>query len=259
MSTPSTITAIHPPVPHFYHYPDYQLSSVKLGTSNNNLARLAINNYRSTRTSPELHASSSPPFTKQNVSVAMPPQSPSDMSTSERLGRTANWEEFYKNGLPKEVIVIDDDSPEPTRRLGRSPDSYAPHAHINGRDEHTSKRRRVENGTTCDASYNRLHNTARRTPPKANSSSMSENSRGRTASALYSTAPTSLDSSIGSLPAPLEDNSATRKRKRPARTTAEEEREELQVLTQSSWCTYVPPSKPPVKAGEVYVHVIRDV
>ena len=37
----------------------------------------------------------------------------SQPSRKRRRSREPDWNAFYKNGLPKEIIVIDDDSPEP--------------------------------------------------------------------------------------------------------------------------------------------------
>ena len=48
------------------------------------------------------------------VATATLPTTTTNMSgTNRRRGGVVDWNTFYKNGYPKEVIVIDDDSPAP--------------------------------------------------------------------------------------------------------------------------------------------------
>lgn len=48
------------------------------------------------------------------------------MPVVKRRDRHPDWDEFYKNGMPKEIIVIDDDSPPPpTKKTRTGYDSYS--------------------------------------------------------------------------------------------------------------------------------------
>lgn len=256
-------TALHAPIPQFYsaYQPppvDYRSNT---SSNNNGLARLALNNNYHTST----HDSRSNLPTPQTYDASVASQSSPSMSDTQRSARkAANWNEFYKNGLPKEVIVIED-SPEPAPRQKReaTPSQSLPRAaYTNGRTDHTDKRRRVENGIAYDPVHPQ-QNASRKAAQAVNSTSASGDSRDRTTSALYSTAPTSLGSSIGSNNGrKVEDAQAGQKRKLQARAGAEEadEAEEIEILAQSNaFLPYVPPAKPPIKAAEVYVQVVRDV
>lgn len=178
------------------------------------------------------------------------------MQSPRQLSRKANWTEFYKNGLPKEVIVIDDSSPEASTKSQKPSDNQRRSA------QHVDKRRKTNGSTVYDPIH--THRSQKRAPQhEESSSSNSIDSSGRTASALYpSTAPTSMtsQSSGGHRVQKLDDTRAGQKRKRPSRRAADEESPELEVITQNySWSHYVPPPKPPIKASEVYVEVVKDV
>ena len=258
MSTPSTVTAVHPHHPFYSHYPDYQLSSSSQRQSNLPLPRSTKlahhhNNYTAAaspadRQLPPL-PSHRPPTTN---GVKSEPSVLSNMSNSRNKQKKADWNEFYRNGLPKEVIVIDDSSPEPAEN------HTALHRTTS---QHENKRRRT------DAAYDSMQNGQLKSvkPPtsaydEGNTSSTA--SSARNTSALYSTAPTSLTSvsSGGHQLQKTDESKPGQKRKRGSRQAPEEESPELEITGQNqAWTNYVPPPKPPVKAGEVYTPVVRDV
>jgi dual-specificity kinase len=166
--------------------------------------------------------------------------------------RKPDWNEFYKNGVPAEIIVIDDDSPPPSG-VGRQ-NGYA--------SQHPDKRQRT--GNAYDPVYSSAQApatySATQTPYYENSASTD-----RTTSAYVTTAPTSLGStgSTGAYLPPVEDGSVGQKRKR-ARAQPQDDvgpavkRREVERLTPPH-LVYVPPEKPIVKAKEVHVELIRDV
>lgn len=284
MSTPSTATAVHHPLhTHFFpHYSDYQPSTNGYRTnssSNNSLTRLALSTYGTNNSTPDCRQNT----TTTTASQVKPPQQPplpqhapltqsprvsqmsqDDMSSSQRREKKTNWNDFYRNGLPKEVIVIEDDSPEPsTRRTKRdrdTPEEPPRPVQMNGLNGHTDKRRRVDANTSYDPVYDEPP-TSTKLPANTESTSLDTNSRDRTTSALYSTAPTSLGSSTGSgRGRKVEETQIGQKRKRPTRKADEEEEEDIAALAKNdTYNTYIPPSKPIHKASEVYVQVIRDV
>lgn len=256
MSTPSTVTALHPQS-HFYpHYQEFKSPSSSQRQSNLSLGRPSRLAHHTCNNSPGSPADRQlPPLPThkhpQSSSLGTERQNSSAMVQTKSKKRT-DWREFYKNGLPKEIIVIDDSSPEPTSNNSPSKRSNT---------QHDSKRRRT------DAAYDSLQNgppkTTRRDYLYDEANSSGTNSSGRNTSTLYSTAPTSLTStsSSGHQLQRLDDSRIGQKRKRLSRPAFDEESPpELEVVGQNqAWTNYVPPPNPPIKAGEVYTPVIRDV
>ncbi|KAL9054531.1 MAG: hypothetical protein Q9162_004087 [Coniocarpon cinnabarinum] len=257
MSTP-TITALssqnfYPP------YQDYHNASLQR-PPNLSVAKLSQQpNYDSSAASSPIDRQLPPlPTHRPPHTNGVKPEY-SNMAESSNLrnkqqSKKTNWNDFYKNGLPKEVIVIDDDSPDAT-----TGDSGLKRT----TSQHENKRRRT------DAAYENMQNGYSKQAPRnlphvyddANSSSTA--SSARNTSALYSTAPTSLTSvSSGNgqqMQQRLDEERAGQKRKRTSRYAPEEETPEVEVTShKQAWTNYIPPAKPPVKAGEVYTPLIRD-
>jgi len=287
MSTPSTVTAVHPPH-HFYpHYPNYQaLPAIQRQKppSSNDLQALAYpaynnnNNVHNNNTNLASNAAphpasayNSPPYPFQRPSHVSEPQSMSDLSPP-KIQRSANWKDFYKNGLPTEVIVIEDDSPErqvpmpsnPVAAQPVRPAETAQSAQPSGfsSNYHLDKRRRVDASPKTEVAHRHLPSETQQQEHNLHAStSRGTASSGRRTSALYSTAPTSLGASASAgQPIPVREDAAPgQKRKRPART-AEEDAEQLELIAQHrTWSNYFPPPNPPIKAHDVFVVQIRDV
>jgi len=257
MSTPSTVTAVYQQH-HFYpRFPEYH-NSCNAYQQNNaslpNLPRTSYSNHTANKSAPDLRqVATSTVKQSQQYDTMNRHRLTLDMKPSERPERRADWNEFYKNGIPKEVIVIDDDSPDPPRRQSPRIQATARGMTSNGIVRHVDKRRRTDTNTAYDPVY---HAGTYHDSSKSNSI----NSTGRTTSALYSTAPTSLESSSGSQRAPrIEDAQVGQKRKRLAQRIIDEQ-PELDILShKDAYQSYKPPPKPPIKASDVYVHVVRDV
>lgn len=178
--------------------------------------------------------------------------SASDM-TSRR--RQPDWNEFYKNGVPKEIIVIDDDdSPEPQQPARNA---ARPRNNQGSFSSYTGRKRKIDQG--YEAEYNDSPTYSTHPAKFGGSSSASYQSGDRTASLQTITAPTSLES-YGSNAASnsYEDVRIGQKRKRvqPERTQS---RKRKQESVPDAFADYVPPSKPVKKSAEVPVPVIRDV
>lgn len=167
-----------------------------------------------------------------------------------------DWNEFYKNGVPKEIIVIDDDDDEPEQQSART--DARPRQDQGSFSSYNGRKRKIDRG--YDAEYNDSP-TYSTHPAKfgGSSSSASYHSGDRTASLQTITAPTSLES-YGSNAASnsYEDVRVGQKRKRvqPERTQS---RKKKQESVPDAFADYIPPSKPVKKSAEVPVPVIRDV
>lgn len=200
-------------------------------------------------------------MTTANSSNTMAPEDDDDDSQSRkrRRSREPDWNTFYRNGLPKEIIVIDD-SPEPEANTGRklhttagtAVNTAAPARPSDAARHAAKKRRRDDDGTAKQpAGYHVQYVGSHHSTPNGNGASHSTDR----ASALNTTAPTSLSSNgqYDEVQAPL-------KRKRTTRQQAanEAKRRDIDGLG-DAFFTYKPPPYPPKKAPEVHVRVIQDV
>ncbi|KAJ5345818.1 hypothetical protein N7541_008472 [Penicillium brevicompactum] len=269
MSTPSTATATHPSHPQAYgypHRPPYPPNS-SYAASTTTAPRIA-NPYGYSVPSPTTTASALP-YT-QTPRLPPAPSTPSAMthqsgsSAAPSLGtrkKQPDWSEFYKNGIPKEVIVIED-SPGPESSNG----APAPPAHASTRPapsapQPAGKKRRTGIETAYDLGHYDRPSFSINPQQYGETSSNTSLSTDRTAS-LHTTAPTSLGSqgSAGASNGAYHDETAIgQKRKRVATrksTRDEQKRREMEIT--GPYELYVPPPKPPIKAKDVPVPVVRD-
>jgi dual-specificity kinase len=172
-----------------------------------------------------------------------------------------DWGEFYKNGLPKEVIVIDD-TPPPEQTKGKARTTAA--AASNGNmAQPAGKKRRTGIESAYDLGYYDRPSFSTIPQQYGEESSAASISTDRTTS-LHTTAPTSLGSQ-GSAGASngvyYEDANVGQKRKRvTTRKSARDEQKRRELETAGdAFLSYIPPPKPPIKAKEVPVPVVRDV
>lgn len=188
-----------------------------------------------------------------------------------RRQRSANWNDFYKNGLPAEVIVIEDDSPPPQTqpqpsRITRLSPAHASRTLVdsNGSVRHVDKRRRVE----ASPKQNSLNRAAIKNEPhplKYNVSASSATvSSGRRTSGPYSTGPTSLESSASAnrqqVPGPVREVAQPGQKRKRTDKIAEKDAEQLELIAQHrTWSNYFPPPNPPIKAHEVFVAQVKEV
>ncbi|PGH03176.1 CMGC/CLK protein kinase [Blastomyces parvus] len=212
------------------------------------------------------------------------PSTATTLPTAQSRRKKPDWAEFYKNGVPKEIIVIDDDddvvNPPPngsnnqenisttsTRQKLPLPQTTARSgiaSAVNGAAHAApaTKRRRTGMETAIDMSYYDRPAFSIHPQQYGEESSGTSISTDRTTS-LHTTAPTSMGSH-GSAPTNnlfYEDAAAIgQKRKRVVtRKSArdEQKRRELEVAG-DAFSSYIPPPKPPIKAKDVTVPVIRD-
>lgn len=181
-----------------------------------------------------------------------------------RRSQGPDWQEFYRNGLPNEIIVIADDTPEPeanTSRKVTNGNAANIAANVNSaaangtvaRQATTKKRRRDDDLATASSGpgYHVQYVESHTNTPAGSAMSSSD----RTNSALHNTtAPTSLSSQ-----SQYEDTQLPAKRKRTTRQQVanEAKRRDTDVLGNRCF-TYKPPPYPPKKASEVHVRVVQD-
>lgn len=192
-----------------------------------------------------------------NLPSMAPSQSASALPDNSK--RQPDWNEFYKNGVPKEIIVIDDDeSPEPPAAADSS--NRQQKLEASTYQSNAGRKRKVDQGYEIEYTDSPTYSTH---PAKfgASSSSVSYHSGDRTTSIQTVTAPTSLES-YGSNPASnsYEDVRVGQKRKRvqPQKETRAQAKRKQQE-TADAFADYIPPRKPLQKAADVHVPVIRDV
>lgn len=283
MSTPSTATATHPSHHPHYGYSHHQLAYQTSGASYPSTTaagstRLANNyGFPANNTSTPTATTQAQTTPQQSQSHPLPPVPASASTAATTPHNTANsgsmssgtssrrrkpdWQEFYKNGLPKEIIVIDD-TPPPDQAASARPTAAtatATAAGVNGQP--AGKKRRTGLESAYDVSYHDRPSFSTNPQPYWDNSSHNSLSTDRTTS-LHTTAPTSLGSagSVGTNNGVhYEDANVGQKRKRNTRTSTRQEakRRELEAVS-DAFLSYIPPPQPPIKAKDVPVPVIRD-
>lgn len=263
MSTPSTATATLPPHHQFYsHHQAYQpgISNGQLSNGSSRIANSLYNGYANGTSNSDLRRTA----TGHRQTQQLPPLtggSSSDMDSSRSSKRrNPDWADFYRNGLPKEVIVIDDDDEEPARPTARQAPPNSRTA-TNGSMRHADKKRKTTASTAYDPVYNQ-HTSYSTTQTPYYDSPNGSLSTDRTTSAL-NTAATSLGSraSNGQHISPLENSVVGQKRKR-TRAAAQDEAKEAkrrELDDSDPFALYQPPPNPIIKAKDVYVQVVPDV
>jgi dual-specificity kinase len=203
---------------------------------------------------------------------------PASQPTSEHVpkrrqrSRKPDWGNFYKNGLPEEVIVIDD-SPPPVPRISESVEPIPSRNHTSrtvagGNVRHAAKKRkRGDVGAAYDPVYHLQETPSNGNTPhfSKDSASGSTISTDRTTSAIHTTAATSLGSQYsandGTNGYEVDDVQPGQKRKRVAtrQQIANEAKRRETEINGDAFNSYKPPPRPPIKAGEVHVKQVADV
>jgi dual-specificity kinase len=262
MSTPSTATTTIPAHHSQYGYAQHNPCSASSSSYPANNSVPAPRLTASYHTFPTTNSNSSYTRNQRSPQSSKQPSHAASMATSQsasarpRNQKKPDWQEFYKNGIPKEIIVIDDDSPPPkppprtaSRRGGKA-------AAAGSTQSMAGRKRKVDQG--YDTGYHDSPAFSTHPARFGENSSDASLSTDRTTS-LQTTAPTSLGS-YGSSGASnsYEDVTIGQKRKRtqPQATTRAQTKRKAQ---DDAFAVYVPPPKPPLKAPEVHVPVVHDV
>ena len=262
MSTPSTATTTIPAHHSQYGYAQHNPCSASSSSYPANNSVPAPRLTASYHTFPTTNSNSSYTRNQRSPQSSKQPSHAASMATSQsasarpRNQKKPDWQEFYKNGIPKEIIVIDDDSPPPkppprtaSRRGGKA-------TAAGSTQSMAGRKRKVDQG--YDTGYHDSPAFSTHPARFGENSSDPSLSTDRTTS-LQTTAPTSLGS-YGSSGASnsYEDVTIGQKRKRtqPQATTRAQTKRKAQ---DDAFAVYVPPPKPPLKAPEVPVPVVHDV
>lgn len=264
MSTPTIATTLIPAHHSQYgyaHQNPYSSTNRAYPTTNSLPAapRLttSLNSYSSNTQYPPAQLSPASYKPPSQASSMAPSQSNSVLPDGQR--KQPNWNEFYKNGIPKEIIVIDDDSPPPSTYGRREDRQDQPDGSLYSTN--SGGKRKLDQGYEIEYTDSPTYSTH---PAKfdGSSASASVHSGDRTTSLQTITAPTSLES-YGSNTASnsYEDVRVGQKRKRiqPQKETRAQTKRKQQESASDPYTDYVPPAKPLRKAGDVHVPVIRDV
>ncbi|KAI0548068.1 kinase-like domain-containing protein [Xylaria curta] len=186
----------------------------------------------------------------------MPPSTYSESQPRKRRrSKEPDWQQFYKNGLPKEIIIIDDtpeaESQPSTATTSRTyTNETANSSTIKQSTRHVAKKRRKDDELYNESLYDARLNGAYQQPSNSGSASTD-----RTTSAYNTTAPTSL-SSNGHYD--YEAPQTGQKRKRTRQQIAQDaKRREVEALG-DGFHEYQPPQKPIKKSGEVAVRTVND-
>lgn len=218
-----------------------------------------------------------PPASKASV------RAPSTSHSKKRRRHSpVDWNKFYGDKPPREIIVIDD-TPEPesaavsavsaSQTLANGSTAYS-YTNGNGSGSgvnantsvarHAPKRRKRDDnipaasGTRYDPVHHSRLNGSTTTPRQNGTPSASTISSDRTNSANNTTAATSLGSlsSNGQYDHEVQPG---QKRKRTRQQVANEVKRRETAIVGHNYPSYHPPPQPPKKAGDVHVRVIPEV
>ncbi|KAM0162706.1 hypothetical protein ACHAPG_001733 [Botrytis cinerea] len=190
--------------------------------------------------------------------VSTSSQAPPPHKKQRSKERQPDWDKFYENGLPKEVIVIDSsESPEPS--LGISSHIQANNSVVAATNGHAAKKRKRNDA--YDPVY-QLDPSIDPSPHyKSESGSGSTISTDRTTSAIHTTAATSLGSHSSNGQNGYEAAEAIGQKRKRTNTRLqianEAKRKELEI-NGDAFTNYIPPPKPPIKSRDVPVRPIAD-
>ncbi|KAG4027556.1 hypothetical protein MFRU_029g00800 [Monilinia fructicola] len=279
MSTPSTLPPHHPNYG-YSHHQNYQSNNPYRASNHllNGSSRLGVSYNNPTNSSSNSTSSSIGPLSKTTQIPSHPAKKPSTNPTQKSTAmvsssasqappphkrqrskeRQPDWDKFYENGLPKEVIVIDSsESPEPS--LDVSSHIQTNNSAVAANSRHAAKKRKRNDA--YDPVY-QLDPSIDPSPQyKSESGSNSTISTDRTTSAIHTTAATSLGSHSSNGQNGYEAAELTGQKRKRTNTRLqlanEAKRKELEV-NGDAFSNYIPPPKPPIKSRDVPVRQVLD-
>lgn len=314
MSTPTTATATLAPHYNPQHYPHYGIDHhttttyqagtsyrpTATGTGLSNSARLP-HSYPQPHLSPPVgYSTHYPPCSLSGsgsansvsntiprsdhsgaYSPAMPaPRADPNLNgstTKKRRRATPNWSDFYKNGLPKEIIVIED-TPEPSHQ-SQVPPEPIPAQPVAKRRKRDSDAALATTTTTTTTTAAAIHHdpvyhvsnhpmkngaTSHHQPQQYHQHRYSpigtaSSSSGRTNSIAHlpATAPTSIGSSSSGSQYEYEAQPGQKRKRATRQQTNESKRQQAEAY--QDILRYKTPAQPIKKSGEIKVKVIPEV
>lgn len=261
--TPSNSSSYRPPNPilppasRLAAYPSPGYSSAASHTSPNGVAAAAASDATTSRLD---HLYTTMPAASQ---AQPPPPAEPQPPRKKRRSREPDWSTFYKNGLPKEIIVIDD-TPEPDRPNAAAAVTAAaaqtltngrqPVAVVNSANASSSAKKRKRDDEPTP--YDPVHHSAAigsHTPSKSTAAS------DRTNSAIHTTAATSLGSLSSNGQYEYEIQAGQKRKRTTRQQIANEARRREAAIFTDALAHYRPPPYPPKKARDVHIKVVPDV
>lgn len=251
--------------------PSFQTPSVQYSPSAVNGDSRTLPAPNANGLTPSSTASSRPSYALGNLppDANYPPTMASSNASTRSLrprrprSREPDWSSFYKNGLPKEIIVIDD-TPEP--EAGKSAADQPTHhivsgggnAYTNGAPPAAArpaakKRKRDSDVANLDNGFYGQSFGSQTTTPLVNGSVAGSSSTDR------ATAQTGAATSLSSGSQYDYDGQVGNKRKRTRQQVANEAKRREVDLLGDAYISYKPPPHPPRKASPVPVRIAHDV
>lgn len=270
MSTPSTATALPPiDIANPYQYaPGYgHHSHVGLLNSHPRLAPTVHYNPPSPLYHSSVSSATNTRTASSSMTSRMQPVIPSRHSRPKGRRRTPDWDEFYRNGPPKEIIVIDDSpTPPPSASINghrqqpivpsSSRTQYA--AANGGPGRHTDKKRRTD-ANQYEAVYTNNHYASTQTPGGYGSPTTVSAHSSTSINGISTTAGTSLVSNSGSVGAYSAANGSMANPNGKRKRIVTRAGAAAAAGAVDAFASYHPPPRPPIKAKDVYVQQIPDV
>lgn len=178
-----------------------------------------------------------------------------------------DWDAFFGNGVPREIITIADDSPPPStsNKIAKTSAYTDAQPTVAGASAgHIDKRRRVDPAARYEPSYQSSTTVNRQRPWEEDSDLSHSASRGRSsATNAYSTGQTSLSASSGSQQRVRLDNTQAGQKRKRVQDRSPDGSSDVEIvkrtIVQDQWGEYVPPARPPIKAKEIYVKPVTEV
>ncbi|KAJ3578462.1 hypothetical protein NPX13_g2103 [Xylaria arbuscula] len=175
--------------------------------------------------------------------------------TQPRNSKEPDWKQFHKNGLPTEIIVIDD-TPEPDSKASESATSKT---HTNDTANSSMNKPTTRHVAKKQKKEDELHNQspydARLNGSYVQLSNSGSVSTDRTTSAYNTTAPMSLSSNERY---DYKEPTTGQKRKRTRQQIAQDVKQRKVEVLGNRFQEYQPPQKPIKKCGEVSVRPVND-
>lgn len=191
--------------------------------------------------------------------------------------RSVDWDEYFKNGPPKEIIIIDDSPPPQSATSSSSRQQHTPSSRIapvgghhypptNGPGSHiprhTDKKRKVQTSQYESVYPDHAYSSTQTPNAYGSPATVSAHSSTVSVNGNTSTAGTSLGSAgIGTAgpshppPAAVVAVPIGQKRKRVTRAS----HAAAANINLDAFASYHPPPRPPIKAKDVYVMQVQDV
>ena len=206
-----------------------------------------------------------PPDTANYQTMSSSNPAPRTQRPRRQRSREPDWNSFYKNGLPDEIIVIDD-TPEP-EAAGPSTAGQPSHHIISGGANaygngaataaasmpRPAAKKRKRDGDFDSGYYTQKYGTSVASTPHHNDSVSGSISTDR------NTAQTAAATSLSSGSQYDYDVQLGNKRKRTRQQVANEAKRREVDLLGDAYISYKPPPLPPKKASDVPVRTVHDV